>query len=185
MGRYALTAVGRDKPGIVAAVTKALYEHDCNIEDSSMTILQDEFAIILIMSAPDAMDAGSLKKALEGVEGSMALTIHLKEIETEAAPSGPESNRLVTVSGYDKPGIVHKTAEMLSKWGANITDLDTKVVRSEDKKIYIMVMEVYFPEGPDGVEGVEEKVVEDALKCLGESMGVTITIKTIESYEAL
>ncbi len=41
----------------------------------------------------------------------MGLTIHLKEIEKQPAPRGPESNRLVTVSGYDKPGIVHKTAE--------------------------------------------------------------------------
>ncbi|MBI5345287.1 MAG: ACT domain-containing protein, partial [Deltaproteobacteria bacterium] len=52
MKRYALTAVGRDRPGIVAAVTKALYDHACNIEDSTMTRLEDEFAIILIMSAP-------------------------------------------------------------------------------------------------------------------------------------
>jgi glycine cleavage system transcriptional repressor len=161
MGRYALTAVGRDRPGIVAAVTKALYEHDCNIEDSSMTILQDEFAIILIMSGPDAMDVSSLEGALNGVESSMGLTIHLKEIEKEAAPGGPESSHLVTVSGYDKPGIVYKTAEMLAKWNVNITDLETKIMKAD------------------------EKVVTDALKTLGDSLGVTIKIKPIESYEAL
>jgi glycine cleavage system transcriptional repressor len=179
MGRYALTAVGRDRPGIVAAVTKALYEHGCNIEDSSMTILQDEFAVILIMSTPDTIDTDSLKKALEGVEGSMGLTIHLKEIEKEEAPKGPESNHLVTVSGYDRPGIVYKTTETLAKWGANITDLETKVVHGEDKNIYILLMEVFLP------EDIDEKVVEDKLKSLGESLGVTITVKPIESYEAL
>jgi glycine cleavage system transcriptional repressor len=179
MGRYALTAVGRDRPGIAAAVTKALYEHDCNIEDSSMTILQDEFAIILIMSGPDTMDVSSLEGALNGVESSMGLTIHLKEIEKEAAPGGPESSHLVTVSGYDKPGIVYKTAEMLAKWNVNITDLETKVIQGEEKKIYIMVIEVYMP------EKVDEKVVTDALKTLGDSLGVTIKIKPIESYEAL
>ncbi len=179
MGRYALTAVGRDRPGIVAAVTKALYEHDCNIEDSSMTILQDEFAIILIMSGPDTMDISSLEGVLKGVESSMGLTIHLKEIEKEAAPKSPESSHLVTVSGYDKPGIVYKTAELLAKWNANITDLETKIIQGEEKKIYIMVIEVYLP------EKVDEKVVTDALKTLGDSLGVTITIKPIESYEAL
>jgi glycine cleavage system transcriptional repressor len=179
MGRYALTAVGRDRPGIVAAVTKALYEHGCNIEDSSMNILQDEFAVILIMSAPDTIDADSLKKALEGVEGSMGLSIHLKEIEKEEAPKGPESNHLVTVSGYDRPGIVYKTTETLAKWGANITDLETKVVRGKEKNIYIMVMEVFLP------ENIDKKFIEATLKSLGESLGVTITVKPIESYEAL
>jgi glycine cleavage system transcriptional repressor len=179
MGRYALTAIGRDRPGIVEAVAKVLYEHDCNIEDSSMTILQDEFAIILIMSAPDTIDMDSLTRDIEGVERSMGLTIHLKEIEKEEAPKGPQSSHLVTVSGYDKPGIVYKTAETLAKWGANITDLGTKIVQGEKKKLYIMVMEVFFP------ENVEDKVIEDTLKCLGESLGVTITIKPIESYESL
>ncbi|MEE9615215.1 MAG: ACT domain-containing protein, partial [Thermodesulfobacteriota bacterium] len=139
--RYALTAIGRDKPGIVAAVTKTLFEHDCNIEDSSMTNLQDEFAIILIMEAPDSIDLPSLEKDVQGVGDKMELTIHLKEIEAEAAERGPKSNHIVTVSGYDRPGIVFKTAEALSKWGINITDLETKTVRGEEKKIYIMLME--------------------------------------------
>ena len=68
MKRYALTAIGRDRPGIVAAVTKALYEHDCNIEDSSMTILEDEFAIILIMSMPEKSNTDSLLKDIKNVE---------------------------------------------------------------------------------------------------------------------
>jgi glycine cleavage system transcriptional repressor len=109
----------------------------------------------------------------------MGLSIHLKEIEKEEAPKGPESNHLVTVSGYDRPGIVYKTTETLAKWGANITDLETKVVRGKEKNIYIMVMEVFLP------ENIDKKFIEATLKSLGESLGVTITVKPIESYEAL
>ncbi len=63
MKRYALSAIGRDTPGMVAKVTKELYVHGCNIEDSSMTRLEDEFAIILIMSMDpanlEALEAGT------------------------------------------------------------------------------------------------------------------------------
>ncbi len=43
---FAITAIGKDRPGIVAGVSKALYDLGTNIEDSSMTILSGEFAMI-------------------------------------------------------------------------------------------------------------------------------------------
>ena len=179
MRRIALTAIGRDKPGIVAGVAKVLFENGCNIEDSSMTGLEDEFSIILIMSAPDDISPASLKKGLKVLEERMGLTIHLKEIEKEKAAGARPSTHMVTVSGYDRPGIVYRTAAMLAELGINITDLSTKAFCGEEKNIYIMLMEVSVPENIDG------KKVEASLKTLGEGLGVKIEIKPIESYEAL
>lgn len=178
MKRYALTAIGRDRPGIVAAVTKALFEHDCNIEDSSMTILEDEFAIILIMSMHEGKDTHSLLKDLKSVEKSMGLTIRLNEIpgRTEARP--PSSNYIITLHGADKAGIVYRCAEALSKYGVNVTDLETKII-GDDRKVYMMVMEVWSPAVAD-IKGLEKD-----LMALGESLGVTIKIKPIEAYEPL
>jgi glycine cleavage system transcriptional repressor len=178
MKRYALTAIGRDTPGIVAAVTKALFEHDCNIEDSSMTILEDEFAIILIMSIPENMDISALSKDLKAVEKSVGLTIHLKEIPKRSAARGQASNYIITLHGADKAGIVYRCADALSRFGINITDLETKVI-GDEKKVYIMVMEVYSPKEAD------LKNLEKDLSRLGESLGVTIKIKPIEAYEPL
>lgn len=179
MKRFALTAIGRDRPGIVAAVTKALYENNCNIEDSSMTILEDEFAIILIMSAPGDIDKNSLSRGIKLVEKAMGLTVHLKEIPKEPAQRGPQSNYIITLHGADRAGIVYKTAAALSERGINITDLETKTLESGDKNIYIMLMEVFLP------AGVDLKAVEAELKGLGESLGVTIRIKPVEAYEPL
>lgn len=178
MKRYSLTAIGRDRPGIVASVTKALFEHDCNIEDSSMTILEDEFAIILIMSMPEDKDPASLRKALKAVEKEVGLTIHLKEIpeRTKAAP--PQSNYIITLHGADRSGIVYRCAEALSRHGVNVTDLETKVI-GDEKKVYIMVMEVWTPEGAD-IKGLEKE-----LDSLGKTLGVTIKIKPIEAFEPL
>ena len=52
---FALSAIGRDRPGIVADLAELIYECDCNLEDSSMTILGSEFAVLLLLTgeAPD------------------------------------------------------------------------------------------------------------------------------------
>ena len=46
---FALSAIGRDRPGIVADLAELIYECDCNLEDSSMTILGSEFAVLLLL----------------------------------------------------------------------------------------------------------------------------------------
>lgn len=180
MKRYALSAIGRDRPGIVAAVTKALYENDCNIEDSSMTILEDEFAIIMIMSAPDDADVSTLEAGLKEAEASKGLTITLKELPEESVvPPAPQANYIITLHGADKAGIVYKTSALLAGMEINITDLETKAVRSETENIYIMLLEVYVP------LGVEVDKLEDELHSLGDEIGVTIKIKPVEDFEPL
>jgi glycine cleavage system transcriptional repressor len=180
MKRFALTAIGRDRPGIVAAVTKALFEHRCNIEDSSMTILEDEFAMILIMTMPERENISPLRMELESIEKSMGLTIHLKEIHLEkGAEARPLSNHIITLHGADKAGIVYKTAALLSGKGINITDLETKILGEDKKKIYIMIMEVFVPSSADTSK------MADELSNLGRTLGVTIRLKPIEAFEPL
>src|ERR1043166_716710 len=45
-----LTAVGPDRPGIVNEVPKFLFDRGCNLEDSRMSILGGEFALIVLVS---------------------------------------------------------------------------------------------------------------------------------------
>ena len=43
-----LTVIGKDRPGIIAKVTDVLYRTGCNLEDISMTVLEQEFAMMVI-----------------------------------------------------------------------------------------------------------------------------------------
>lgn len=176
MRRFALTAIGRDRPGIVASVTKVLFEHDCNIEDSTMTAIEDEFAIILIMSMPDRGDAASLEAGLRALEGS-GLTIGLSELG-ERHREGPPGNFLITLHGADRAGIVYRLTAALASFGVNITDLETKVVGAP-MKVYIMLLEVYCPDDAD-MEGLKR-----SLASLEGELGVTIRIKPVEETEVL
>ena len=44
--RWIVTALGKDRPGIVAGVTKVLYQLGCNLEDSAMTRLECDVPIM-------------------------------------------------------------------------------------------------------------------------------------------
>ncbi len=49
-----ITVMGQDRVGIVAAVSQALAQYNANIIDISQTILQDIFAMILLVDISSA-----------------------------------------------------------------------------------------------------------------------------------
>ena len=48
-----MTAVGADRPGIVAALTGALLEIGGNLEDMRAALLRGSFATVLAVALPD------------------------------------------------------------------------------------------------------------------------------------
>ncbi|MBV8983066.1 MAG: amino acid-binding protein, partial [Acidimicrobiia bacterium] len=75
MSHYAVSAVGADRPGIVAAVTGVFLEHGCNLEDTSMTILRGHFAMMLVVAAPDGLAQETLEEALAGPAADFDLVV--------------------------------------------------------------------------------------------------------------
>ena len=49
-----VTVVGKDKTGIIAKVTKYLADEGLNVEDISQTVLQDYFAMIMLIETGKA-----------------------------------------------------------------------------------------------------------------------------------
>lgn len=84
---YAVTAIGRDRPGIVAAISRALLELDGNLEDSHMSILRGHFAVMLIARVPDGTDEGELGSRLGAVRDELGL----EALYSEGPPTGSGS----------------------------------------------------------------------------------------------
>jgi len=148
--RWVVTALGKDRPGIVAGVAKTLYRLGCNLEDSAMTRLEGEFAIMLIFSSA-GISAERLRKSFEPLERSLQLMIHLKRLtpsETKTpARLGP--SYLISVYGADRPGIVFAVSEALAKAGINVTDVHTHKSggerRARTPSLYLLLLEVEMP----------------------------------------
>jgi glycine cleavage system transcriptional repressor len=142
---YLLWATGADRPGIVAAVARVLYENKCNIEDSSMQQLGAEFGILLIFSSENSMTSNRSKSLFKSVAKKFSLAINVKAIQHRLAKDSIEQSKLllVTLHGADRPGLVYTLTATLAKHRFNITDLMTH--RTPGKKPgYVLFVEGEF-----------------------------------------
>ena len=81
--RAIVSVIGKDKKGIIAKVATALYEMDINVEDISQTILQDHFAMIMVVSLDDTkLSIQEISKSLDvtGSENGVEIRIQHESI---------------------------------------------------------------------------------------------------------
>ena len=48
--RFIMTAFAKDRLGLVADITKIVFQNGCNLENTRMTQLEDEFVIMLLFT---------------------------------------------------------------------------------------------------------------------------------------
>src|SRR5205823_6132723 len=126
---FALSAIGLDRPGIVADLAELIYECDCNLEDSSMTILGSEFAVLLLLSGDGTDVERRLGAGCKRLEWEKRLTVFFRPLEgdpTAVPPGGHTTPMECEVHGVDKAGIVARVARTLADHGVNITALQTQ-----------------------------------------------------------
>ena len=118
-----ISALGKDRPGIVNQLSKAIYELDCNVSDSRMTVLGGEFAILLMVEGPWNLLA-KLEDQVPELQDRLHLTITTRRTEARAG----NANLLpygVDVVSLDHPGIVYSLASFFSDKNINIEDMTT------------------------------------------------------------
>src|SRR6185312_1702572 len=86
---FALSAIGDDRPGIVADLSELIYECDCNLEDSSMTLLGSEFAVLLLLSGESADLERRLNAACKRLEWEKRLTVFFRPLDGAPPPALP------------------------------------------------------------------------------------------------
>ena len=86
---FILTAVGRDRPGIVAELAQLVLDCEANLEDSRMTMLGNEFASILLCSGsrPDLKER--LEAGARRLEWENRLSVLVRPLEGEPRPPVP------------------------------------------------------------------------------------------------
>jgi glycine cleavage system transcriptional repressor len=174
MRHLALSAIGRDRPGIVAAVTETLLRHGVNVEDSQMSILRGHFSMMLLLAAADELDAEQLRADLRRTAEELELeALTLNEVEFDEARR-PYPTHLITVYGADHPGILHAVSSALADLGVNIVDLTTRLAGEGDDAIYVASFEVLVP------DEATSDVLEARLRETAEQERVEVSVRPIE-----
>ena len=176
-----LSAFGQDRPGIVATLAEGLYHLNCNIEDTCMTRLRDEFAMMLLVRLPAGLAPDQLADRLTPKTGPLGLTLLCREVPLQTATdtsTRQAPNLMLSVYGADRPGIVAAVTRVVADHGGNITDLNTRVIGSPDRPVYAMVLEIHMPGGAQ-----QHDTLQAALERLKPTLGVDITLRPIESVQ--
>jgi glycine cleavage system transcriptional repressor len=177
VSEFAVTAVGRDRPGIVAAISEVLFELGGNVEDSRMSILRGHFAVMLIVELGDEAARDRLESELGRVRDQLGLeAISVSEVETLSGVPDSGPGHVLTVYGSDRPGIVHRITSLLAERDVNVTDLST-LLAGGDEPIYVMMIEI-------AIGDVAEEELRAALEAAAAELEVDVSLRPLEG-EAL
>jgi glycine cleavage system transcriptional repressor len=170
MPEFAVTAIGRDRPGIVAAISATLLDLDGNIEDSQMSILRGHFAVMLLVKLPEAVDADELDARLHDIRRELELEAIAVNRVDDLGVAGARPSHVITVYGADHPGIVHAVTSALAARGVNITGLETRLAGAADSPLYAMIIEV-------GIEEASAPDLEAALSEVADAAEVELSMR--------
>ena len=147
MKKVIISVLGNDRPGIIAAVSRLLFENDSNIENVSQTSLQSEFAGIFIATIPKRMPLPELEEKLAGTLLPMGLQVHVKPVEPrhEAFDGQGGESFVITTRGPDQKGLVARITEIIARHQVNITNCQAVFKGGDDPNDNIMIYEVDIP----------------------------------------
>lgn len=122
--KLVISALSTDRPGLVDKLSNIIYSHALNIEDSRMTVLGGEFAILLLVAGePSSLE--SLQSQQGEIEQALNMNLLIKP--TTASDTAENIVRYtVNVTALDNPGIVHNITSFFSKRDINIINLQTE-----------------------------------------------------------
>ena len=172
--QFIMTAFSKDRPGIVADITEVIYENGCNLEDSTMTKMLDEFVIILMFTGNREGLEDRLAKDCRRLEKEKGISAYIRPAKDEAEQKQiPFSTITINVEGIDQTGIVFKVTRFLADNDINIENLTSRRFISPESgtAMYFMEIEAQVP------ETVSREHVEKGLSQVGEKLNLDIAVR--------
>lgn len=172
---YIVSAVGGNRPGVVAELTKHIYLSGINIENSCMTLLADYFTLMLHIKLEEDSALVQLEKELRTMEQETEIETRILPVppskETEAREESKPRYAL-RIRGEDRSGIIHKTSQFLAQRGVNILQMDTRVEEDpqQESSQFRMYTLIEVP------EEVDEEKLRNELEALANELQESITL---------
>ena len=177
MAKLVVTAIGRDRAGLVSALAAAVAEAGGNWLEAQMARLAGSFAgIVLVDIADDKV--GALEASARGLGAEGVLDVSLRPAYADEAEPVTAGEQLhVFVLGHDRPGIVREVASTLADLGASIVELQTRTLHAPmgDGLLFEADADVIVP------PGVGEEALRTALEALSADFVVDVEVASDEA----
>jgi len=179
MKKIAVFVLGPDRPGIIATVSRTLFEHGCNLEDVSQTILQEAFVGIFIGTIEKTRSEETVLAALRTAVEPKGLTAYLSLLEPSTGDQPISESYVITTIGPDRPGLVAGITEVLAAHSVNITNLKAVFRGARNPHHNVMIYEIDIPLGTD------QNAFRAALYARAEALGLDISLQHREIFEQI
>ena len=140
---YLLSLIGKDRPGIVAKLSTRLCENGCNLGDSSMARLGNNFAIMLAVQFSGSQEA--LSNIVAPLAGSLDLNQHIIEIDEGTHHTEPDVR--INLFAEDRMGIIEDVTSILTESGLNILSLESNLDTIQSNNTYSIHIEGTVSDG--------------------------------------
>ena len=138
---FIITAVGPDSPGMAHALAQRLFDANCNLEDTTMTRLSGQFAMILAVAPPADLTLEALEARLQPLRESHGLTLDLAPAAPTRLAEGPR--HILTAYGPETSGLLARITQVLAERRVNVTDVQTRLASAG--MAYVMLLELELP----------------------------------------
>jgi|TARA_B100001964_G_C14027729_1_gene506839 glycine cleavage system transcriptional repressor len=154
---YLLSLIGRDLPGIVAKLSAGLCKKGCNLGDSSMARLGNNFAIMLTIHFDGSQK--QLGEITAPLADALDLSHHLREIEQGTHHIEPDVR--INLFTEDRMGIIEDVTNSLAKAGLNILTLESNLNDTTDSNTYYINIEGTVSDGITPLYEVLEQLSDE------------------------
>ncbi len=172
-----ITALGADRPGIVNTITRHVSSCGCNIEDSRLAMLGEEFTFIMLLSGSwNAITLIESTLPLKGAE--LDLLIVMKRTAAQDRPAMP-ATVWVQIEVTDSPHLIERFTDLFDSHHMNIAELVSRTQPAQDNmppQLYIQIT-AHSPASEDA------GIIEQAFKALCTELHAQGTISVVNPQQ--
>jgi len=148
MNRIIITAIGKDRPGLVNKITSIISNNNGNIENSKMIKIDDQFAIIINFSLSG--DTSNIESELDLIK---KLSFFTKKTGKSESLNKIDKNYLI--KGADDQGIIDTISNYFRDNEINITEINTFVESAPTTGSPLFNMEISIESNTDRLEKIK------------------------------
>lgn len=142
-----ISIVCTDKPGLISAVTGALFELGVNLGDTTFTILGEGAEFTAVCEPLADLTPNELAEQLESLEELKGAEIAVRKFSYATTHKVSDNiTHHVILQGRDQPGLIARMTEVFADYEANIVRMDSKKMSEGNEARYLIQLWVSIPE---------------------------------------
>ncbi len=172
-----ISVMAKDRPGIIAEVTGAIFELGGDLADLNQSILSGYLNMILAVNFDETVTTEDVLAKFSDLKTKTDFEISIKELDTPIETTAilpPVETYIVTAQGANKSGLVHGISKFCRDLNINILDLSTKLADGQ----YTMVLQLDL----HNVHSVGQ--VQTELASFADQTGLNVTIQHNDIFKA-